>query len=561
MKNTMRSSVMLAATLGLALLTGAGQTSGAGSAAKPPETDKFDLALTFDYKLVKISTTSGPFHGLAGGGVDGVYWLGDGAKRWGIAFDVNGETISNIQPGVNLSQFTVVAGPRYTLWQDKKKAHGANLYGEVLGGYVHAFNSVFPTSTTAVPTANSFSLQAGGGFNLPLTRSLDLRLIEADFIMTKLPNNNNDFQGDARLSAGLVFRFGVSAPAPVTLSCSASPSSIFPGDPVTVTASAGSLDPKANVLYSMSGAGLNATTATATVATGALAPGSYTVKCGVKEGKAGKEGLKPWEVADASASFTVKAFEPPTVSCSANPTTIKPGETATITAMGMSPQNRPLSYSYSATAGSVSGSGTTATFNSAGAPTGTAGITCSVADDKNQTATASTSLTIMAPYVAPIPHTETLCSIGFDKDKKRPARVDNEAKACLDQVAMDLQRQADAKAVVVGSSDAKEKAATAKEQKAALKNKHVKVVDMAAERAVNAKEYLVTDKGIDATRVSVATSAADGQKVEDYLVPSGATFANDVSGTMPVDEAAVKPEVRKPLGEKHHAKKAAAEKQ
>ncbi len=91
-----------------------------------------------------------------------------------------------------------------------------------------------------------------------------------------------------------------------------------------------------------------------------------------------------------------------------------------------------------------------------------------------------------------------------------------------------------------------------------MKNKHVKVVDLAAERAVNAKEYLVTEKGIDASRVSVATGTADGQTVEDYLVPSGATFANDVTGTTPVDETAVKPVVRKPLAEKHHAKKPAA---
>jgi len=46
--------------------------------------------------------------------------------------------------------------------------------------------------------------------------------------------------------------------------------------------------------------------------------------------------------------------------------------------------------------------------------------------------------------------------------------------------------------------------------------------------------------------------------VEDYLVPSGATFETDVQGTTAVDETAVKPEVRKPLGEKpHHHKKAA----
>jgi len=47
------------------------------------------------------------------------------------------------------------------------------------------------------------------------------------------------------------------------------------------------------------------------------APGSYTVKCGVKEGKAGKEGLKAGESALATAVFTVKAFEPPAIRCPA----------------------------------------------------------------------------------------------------------------------------------------------------------------------------------------------------------------------------------------------------
>jgi outer membrane protein OmpA-like peptidoglycan-associated protein len=549
---------MLAATLGLALLSGAGQTSGAGSTAKPPVTDKFDLGLSYTYKLAKISNVSGSTFGLQGGSADGVYWLGEGARRWGLAFDLNGETASNIEPGVNLSQFTFVAGPRYTIWQNKSKPHGANLYGEVLGGYLHAFNSVFPATSTPQTSANSFSLQAGGGFNLPIAKSIDLRLIEADYILTKLPNASNDIQSDLRLSAGLVFRFGVSAPTVATLGCSASPTSIFPGDPVTVTATAGSLDPKLNVLYSITGPGVTATGATATVATGALAPGSYTVKCGVKEGKAGKEGQKPWEVADASASFTIKPFEPPTVSCSANPSTIKPGETANVSATGMSPQNRPLTFAYTATAGTVSGTGSSAVFNSTGAPTGAAGITCTVSDDKGQIAAANTTVTILAPYVIPVPHTQALCSITFDKDKKRPSRVDNEAKACLDEVALDLQRQSDAKAVVVGSSDAMEKEATAKEARKALKNKHVKVIDLAAERAVNVKGYLVTDKGIDASRVSVMTSSAEGQKAENYLAPSGAIFANDVTGATAVDETAVKPEVRKPLVKRHPARKAEA---
>ena len=346
---------------------------------------------------------------------------------------------------------------------------------------------------------------------------------------------------------------------PITLSCNASAPAVYPGDPLSVSAAAGSVDTKknTNVLYSWSGDALTANGSSATVNTASLAPGSYTAKADVKEGKKGKEGLKPGQSAECSTSYTVKPFEPPTISCAASPNTIKPGDSATVTSVGVSPQNRPLSYSYSATGGTVTGTGTTAEYSSAGAPTGAVGITCNVSDDKGHTVSANTSLTILAPPPPPPPpHTQALCSISFATDKKRPTRVDNEAKACLDQVALDLKQQADAKAVVVGESDAKEKAATEKQQKYAAKHKHAKVEDSAALRAVNAKDYLVTEQGIDASRISVATGATDGQTLENYLVPAGATFSSDVTGTTPVDETAVKPQVRKPLPERH-AKKAA----
>jgi outer membrane protein OmpA-like peptidoglycan-associated protein len=407
----------------------------------------------------------------------------------------------------------------------------------------------------------------GGGLDYEtplLNHHLAIRLVQADYEYMHVDfggNWNTANINAVRLSAGVVFHAGEFAPpTPVTLACSASPATVFPGDPVTVTATAGSLSPKLNVIYNLTGPGVTSNTTTATVATAALAPGNYTVNCGVKEGKPGKEGLKPWESANATASFTVKQFEPPTISCSASPSTIKPGETSTVTASGVSPQNRPLTYSFTASSGSISGSGATATFNSAGAPTGVAGVTCNVSDDKGQTATANTTVTITAPYVAPIPHTQALCTISFSKDAKRPTRVDNEAKACLDEVALDLQKQSDAKVVVVGEANAKEVAKTAKEEKAALKHKHAKVDDLAAERAVNTKDYLVTEKGIDASRVSVATGTADGQSVEDYLVPAGADFATDVAGTKPVSETTVKPVARKPLPVKAAHKKPAAKK-
>ena len=347
---------------------------------------------------------------------------------------------------------------------------------------------------------------------------------------------------------------------PITLSAQASPPAVFPGEPVSVTATAGSVDPnkKTNVVYSWSGDSVTGNGTSATVNTSSQAPGSYTVKAEVKEGKKGKEGLKPGQIADATAEYTVKAFEPPTISCSASPTTIKPGETSTVTSVAMSPQNRPLTYGYTASAGTITGTGTTAEYSSAGAPTGAVGITCNVSDDKGHTISSNAELTITAPPPPPPPpHTQALCTINFTGDKKRQMRVDNEAKACLDQVALDLKQQTDAKAVVVGEQSADEAAKEAKQQKYAEHHKHAIVDQFAAQRAVNAKDYLVTEQGIDASRISVATGTTEGQTVENYLVPAGATFANDVTSTTTVDETTVKPQVRKPLPERHHAKKAA----
>ena len=417
------------------------------------------------------------------------------------------------------------------------------------------------------------ALTVGGGMDYEtpwFDHRLAIRLFQADYEYMHVNWGPVVYGGrgnfnSARLSAGVVIHVGSIAPPPqLTVACAVNPTSVFPGDPVTATATVGSQDPKLGVVYSISGDGITgaSNSTTATVTTASLSPGQHTVKCDAKEGKPGKEGLKPWQTAtESTASFTVKEFEPPTISCSVSPTTIKPGDSATITATAASPQNRPLTYTYSASAGNVTGTGASATYSSTGAPTGAVSITCNVADDKGHNASANSNLTILAPPPPPQPHTQALCSIAFENDKLRPTRVDNEAKACLDQVALSLQNQSDSKAVVVGSSDAKEKAKQDKQQKLEARRRHPKPVeDYAAERAVNTKDYLVKEKGIDPSRISVATTSTDQQKVEDYLVPAGANFSSDVQGTTPVDETAVKPQTRKPLPQRRHHRKAAASK-
>jgi len=436
--------------------------------------------------------------------------------------------------------------------------------------FVHG---LFGGANVGGPDHNPFTwgldATAGGGVDIEtpwFNRRLAIRAIQGDYEYMHVDFGNRVYGGTAtinaeRISAGLVIHMGtLEPPAAITMVCSASPETVYAGDPVSVTSEAGGLNPKDNVIYGWTGQGVTGSDTTAKVDTSSLAPGEYLIEGTVKEGKPGKEGAKPWENATCTAGLTVKTFEPPTVSCSADPRTILPTATSNITCTAVSPQNRPLTFTYSATAGTVTGTGATAVYSPAGAPTGVVQITGNVSDDKGHSASSTTDLTIAVPYVPPQPHAQALCSISFANDKRRPTRVDNEAKACLDQVALDLKQQADARAVLVGESTEAEKATTTRQESYAEHHKRATVEHFAAQRAVNAKDYLVKEQGIDASRITVNTNQMSGQTVQNYLVPAGANFNADVLGTTPVDEMSTPPETRKPLPERRPAKKPAAQK-
>ena len=473
--------------------------------------------------------------------------IGSGAYYFNKYF--GGEIIYRNSPdGKNDGFSSISAGPifRAPMQNFTLFAHGLAGGGR-LGGPNSPHSFQYHNPYTWGPT-----LTAGGGmdYDLPFWNNrFSLRLFEVDYRYIHanfgpyVPPPSGPTGGRANLNAvdlstGIVTHFGhIIPPPPVTFSCSASPAVVFPGDPITVTGTALNLNPKrvATYTWTTDGGTVTGTTNTASVSTTNVNPGSYSVKGHVTEGN------KPGQSADCAAPFTVQQFQPPTITCSANPSTVNPGDSSTITAQGVSPQNRPLTYSYSSSAGSISGTGSTATLSTTGAPPGTITVTANTVDDKGQTASCTTSVTVVAPAPPPAPTTSNLCSITFDRDKRRPTRVDNEAKACLDDVALNLQRSSDAKLAVAGNSTSAEKAAFEK-------SKNKKKVDPAAARAVNTKDYLVTEKGIDASRISVYTGTQDSTAVNSTLIPAGATL--DTTGLTPVDESAVKAVPRTPPARK-----------
>jgi outer membrane protein OmpA-like peptidoglycan-associated protein len=418
----------------------------------------------------------------------------------------------------NVAVLTYLFGPRLSF----RKYDRITPFAQVLFGGVRA-NQVILTgctsSCTLLPAQDAFAMTAGGGLDLRVHRHFAIRIIQAEYLMTRFASyttGTTGAQNDMRLSAGIVFRFGGNPRAlelpPVAYSCSVNPKTVYPGDPIAVSGTALNLNPAKTAVYtwSVDGGTVTGTSETATIDTRQAAPGAYTLKGHVSEGG------KPGENADCTAPYVVKAFEPPTVSCTADPSVVISGNSSTITATGISPQNRPLTYSYSSTSGSVSGTGSTATLSTGGAPVGTVTVTCNVVDDKAQTASSTTSVTIEAPVAAPKPTTSELCPISFERDVRRPTRVDNEAKACLDEVALTLQHNSGATLVLVGNA-------------ASGENDGQK---LAAERAVNTKAYLVSEKGIDSSRIIVYTGSQDEKIVTTTLVPEDATF--DATGDTPV---------------------------
>ena len=400
-------------------------------------------------------------------------------------------------------------------------------------------------SPTGFQSSTGFGFTGGGGFDLHFLKRVDIRLIEAEY---EYGHHNFGFPGGSagavrdnvgmsKISGGLVFHFGSLGPPPPppSASCTAQPTDVFAGEPVQVTVQPSNFNPKRTVTYSYTATGgkVSGTGPTGNVDTAGLNPGSYTVTANLSDGKKG--------AASCNATFNVKQPQGPTISCSANPTTVKPGDTSQISCQGQSADNRPLTYKHEASAGTIDANGPNATLNTQGAQPGPITVTSTVTDDRNLSANTQTTVTVEAPPPPPPPPPQAskINQIEFP-NKVKPWRVDNTAKAVLDDVALRLQREPDSRLVIVGSQDPTEKRR-----------------NLDAERAVDAKFYLTNDKGIDPSRIETRSGGTAGKVAEFWIVHDGATYP----GSEPtVDESKIQPipDHPKPAARKGGAKKKAA---
>jgi hypothetical protein len=445
----------------------------------------------------------------------------------------------------NGNAFTYMFGP-----QIKKHTGMVQPFGEVLVGAAHtnayaAIENSEGNVTTGSGNNNGFALAAGGGIDFKINKYFSARPVEVDYLLTRFSANHiagyTNNQNNFRYVGGIVFTFGGAPPVPPTASCSVNPTSILAGDPVSATVMTQNFNPKHTISYSWTSSGgqVTGSTESAGIATAGLAPESYTVTVTATDEKEKKDNS-----VSCGASFTVKQPPPPTASCSVNPTSLKSGDPATLTVSAESPVNSPLTYSYSATAGSISGTGNTATLDTTGAAAGSPITTTATVTDAHGL-TANCAATV---NVAPLPPPQTVVestSVGecsFNNSNK-PGRVDNECKATLDQVALLIQQEPNDKYVIVGYAEDDET---------------VKMTQLAGQRSVNVKYYLTQGEGgqhIDPAMLQVKAGSEKSKKIRIYKVPPGATLPEQVTD---VDESQVQGQSRTAAAPKHHKKAAAA---
>ena len=469
-------------------------------------TPKFELAGMYSY--INFNP-GGPFNSWNNNGGTGSFtynankWLGLTAEAGTYAFS---RTTPTGRPEGGFQTF--LFGPRLNLRR--------NYFVPFLEFLVGDFRA--DGAVTGGPRQSSFALAAGGGVDVVFNKYVAWRFAQIDYLMTNASgvdlNPTPWRQNNLRLGTGLVLRFGFppSAPpppsGPPTASCSANPTSVYAGsnDPaaIHVTASSPASLPL-TYSYTATGGTVEGTGPDARWNSTGLAPGTYTVTAKVDDGKGGTGSCT------ADIQVQEKPHHPPTISCSANPTTIAPGEKSTITSTASSPDNLDLTYSYSATGGQVTGTGPTAQFDSTGLQSGSYKVTCSVTDSRGDKADGQTTIDVQQP--PPPPQATKVGECGYTK--AGVARFDNLCKRVGDDVALRLKNEPNAKVVIVGYADPREPRAA----------------KLAQSRADLAKAYL-GEKGIDASRSTTRTGQASTEKgaekqnrrVEFIFVPEGATY-------------------------------------
>jgi hypothetical protein len=481
-------------------------------------TPKFEIAGLFQY-MTFCPCSSPSFNNFGASGefnYNATSWLGLNAEIAGYHFkrQIYGApvlqpdgTYSYTQEGITGGWETYLFGPRINI---RKFDHFVP-FGEVKFGVAHGGAQLNGTGGQS-----SFALAAGGGVDIILFKYIAWRFFEADYLMTNFIGplaNPAGRQNNFRIGTGVVLRWGYppEPPKPIhppTAACSANPTSVYQGSTSIIAIHVDAADPdKVGLTYSYTATGgsVDGTGPDARFNPSGLAVGSYTVNAKIDNGHGGTA------TCAVDVAVTRPPNQPPTISCAPERNPIISGERVAIRSTASDPDGDPLTYSYSAASGQISGTGPVAQFDSTGLNAGSYTITCTADDGKGGRTSATTNVDVQQP--APPPQASKVGDCGYTK--VGAGRFDNACKRVGDDVALRLKNEPNSRVVIVGYADPKEPA-------------HAK---LAQTRADGAKKYL-GEKGIDASRVTTRVGQAstekgaekDNRRVDFIFVPEGASY-------------------------------------
>ncbi len=363
------------------------------------------------------------------------------APHVGLSADLGYGWVTN--SFINYQDTTLMAGPKFTF-----RGERAMPFLEAMAGIGHVTES--KTSYASTKGAALF----GGGLDVKLTDHFGFRVFRVDEVIQQMNDGTNL---GYRFQTGILMMSSAGPKLIPAAACSVAPTEVLAGEPITATANASQFNPKHTLTYAWTTTGgkTSAATATTQVDTNGLAPGSYKVSAHVTDGKKA--------FADCSSNFTVKEppKHPPTISCSAVPSTVMSGQTAAINCVGASEDKRPLTYAWQSSTGNVTGNNENGTLATTGI-SGPVTVTTTVTDDRNLSANATTNVTVQAPPPPPPPPPvnqvkqdldtkgKALLDVHFDVDK---STIRPESEKILTDSADVLKEEADLAVFVDGYTD------------------------------------------------------------------------------------------------------------
>ena len=383
----------------------------ATSVREPSKTPKVDIFVGYSYlRAVPEDANGNRLVDLNGGSASVALNL---SRYFAIAADLGGYDDTRLRlagPGANPpgvvdsggSVFTYLLGPRLSFRNHSR----VTPFAQVLFGAAHAgevtISGCTGSSCTPLPAQTAFALTAGGGFDIRLARHISIRAIQAEYLMTRFSDPTTgagNTQNDVRLSTGLLFRLGGYTPlaTPVnrsfTVVCSTDNQTVYAGSGDAVVVHAHSSNPdNVPVTYSWTANGGNIEGSGPDARwTASATPGVYTVSLHVNDGR-GATG-------DCSADVRVaqKVQQPPTLACGADRSSVAAGVPVQITATAADAEHDSLTYAWTTSGGTITGSGSSVTLDTSGLSSGRYTVIGHVGDEHGGTADCSVDVDAHGP--------------------------------------------------------------------------------------------------------------------------------------------------------------------